>query len=195
MGSATNLLSKLAGVRSRLDEPDGGGPAPTTPATDVGAVREPPPPESATDEAGVAHTSRCSVSGCMRLSPESQEPRGADTPEGGTAAPPPDVGAVREPPLPAGQPQGLPLRPDENTQNRGNEAKKSLKTNDWAKIECVKRTHFCARKARNEANKVAFQCAGRLRQRAQRGRATTQRGMAILAMRWSFYISGEAFST
>ena len=220
MGSATDLLAKLAGVRNRFNEPDGGGPAPTTPnpssskegsrfdsapATSnpsgtpcaaVGARHGVPVPEAETaPDARVAHTPRRPSSGCMRLSPESQEPRGADTPEGGTAAPPPDVGAVREPPLPAGQPQGLPLRRDENTQNRGNEAKKSLKTNDWAKIECAKRTHFCARKARNGANKVAFQCAGRLRQRAQRGRATTQRGMAILAMRWSFYISGEAFST
>jgi hypothetical protein len=189
MGRATDLLSRLAGLRNRLDEPDGGGPAPTTPnpssseegspfdpapatpnpcgapcaavgarhgvpvptsATDdaVGAVREAPLPESATDEAGVAHTSRCSVSGCMRPRPESQEPRVADMPKGGTSAPP-DGSVVGE----------VPLRPAENTQNRGNEAKKSLKTNGWVKMECAKQVPFSAPEAPNEAKNDAFQCA------------------------------------
>jgi hypothetical protein len=40
----------------------------------------------------------------------------------------------------------------EETQNRGNEAKKSLKTNEVSQTICAKRTHSCARKAPNEAN-------------------------------------------
>ena len=148
MGSATDLLSRLAGVRNPpprsgqdcdADMPQGGTSAPpqepTTPATDGGAVREPPPPESATDEAGVAHTSRCSVSGCMRLSPESRQPRGADMSDGGTSARP---------------------LPSDNTQNRGNEAKKSLKTKCWVKIECARRTTLNAPEGANEADNDAF---------------------------------------
>ena len=182
MGSATNLLSKLAGVRSRLDEPDGGGPAPTTPnpsSSEEGSRFDPAPatsnpsgapcaavaarhgvplPESVTNEAGVAHTSRCSVSGCMRLSPESRPDRVADMPNGGTSAPPPDVGAVREPPVPESA-TDVPPAPAENTQNRGNEAKKSLKTNDWAKIECAIRMPFSTQKVPNDAKNVSFRCA------------------------------------
>jgi len=85
------------------------------------------------------------------------------------------VGALRESPLPEsegkrtvagaalvatlGQPQGLPPRPAGKTQNRGNEAKKSLKTKCWVKMECAKRTPFCTPEAPNEANKVEFRSA------------------------------------
>ncbi|MGA2072123.1 MAG: hypothetical protein ABSH52_01345 [Terriglobia bacterium] len=182
MGSATDLLAKLAGVRNRFNEPDGGGPAPTTPnpsSSEEGSRFDPAPatsnpsgapcaavaarhgvplPESVTNEAGVAHTSRCSVSGCMRLSPESRPDRVADMPNGGTSAPPPDVGAVREPPVPESA-TDVPPAPAENTQNRGNEAKKSLKTNDWAKIECAIRMPFSTQKVPNDAKNVSFRCA------------------------------------
>jgi hypothetical protein len=47
----------------------------------------------------------------------------------------------------------------ETTQNRGNEAKKSLKTKCWVKMECAKRTPFCTPEAPNEANKVEFRSA------------------------------------
>jgi hypothetical protein len=46
----------------------------------------------------------------------------------------------------------------EETQNRGNEAKKSLKTNEVSQTICAKRTHSCARKAPNEAKKEGSGC-------------------------------------
>ncbi len=135
MGSATDLLSRLAGIRNRLDEPDdGGGPTPTTPN-----------PSS---------------------SEEGSQADAADMPEDGASAPPPEFtipprplggegsGVEGVPVAAPGQPQGLPLRHDEKTQNRGNEAKNSLKTKCWVKMECAKRTPFCTPEAANEANKV-----------------------------------------
>jgi len=93
------------------------------------------------------------------------------------------VGAVREPPLPEpegsgavvgaalvavpGQPQGLPLRRDEKTQNRGNEAKNSLKTNEVTKTNRANRTHIGARKAPKEAQKAAFRCTDRSSRRRE----------------------------
>jgi hypothetical protein len=41
----------------------------------------------------------------------------------------------------------------EKTQNRGNEAKKSLKTNEVTQAICADQTRFGARNARNEAKK------------------------------------------
>jgi hypothetical protein len=172
LGSATDLLSRLAGQYDPSGDA-GGRPAPTTPAADVGAVREPPlpEPEGSLEPTGVAHTSRRVWSGCMRRSPQTGQERDADMAEGGTSAPPPEStipprplggeGSGGEGVLVAapGQPQGLPLRPAENTQNRGNEAKNSLKTNDWAKIDCAERTLFCTPEAANEANKVEFRSA------------------------------------
>jgi hypothetical protein len=92
-------------------------------------------------------------------SEEGSQPLGADTPDGGTSVPPEDVGAALV--AAQGQPQGLPLRPDENTQNRGNEAKNSLKTNEVAQTNCANRTHLGARKARNEAKNTGFECTSR----------------------------------
>ena len=137
----------------------------------------------------VASTSRRLLAGCGRLLPQSQQGRDADMPHGGTSAPPHETGnppdsVGEELPPPSEKricprpaegegpgdegvaaspepPQGSPLPSVENTQNRGNEAKKSLKTNAWAKIECAQRAPCCARKAPNEANKVAFRCAPR----------------------------------
>ncbi len=57
------------------------------------------------------------------------------------------------------QPMGPPSA--EKTQNRGNEAKKSLKTNEVTKRNCANRTHMGARKARNEAKKAGFGCTSR----------------------------------
>jgi hypothetical protein len=166
-------LGLLEARRPGQYDPSGGVPAPTTPAAEVGAVREPPlpEPEGSLEPTGVAHTSRRVWSGCMRRSPQTGQERDADMAEGGTSAPPPEStipprplggeGSGGEGVLVAapGQPQGLPLRPAENTQNRGNEAKKSLKTNDWAKIDCAERTLFCTPEAANEANKVEFRSA------------------------------------
>jgi len=198
MGSATDLLSRLAGAsnppprsgqeRDR-DMPQGGTPAPpqapTTPATDGGAVREPPLPESATIAGGkgdltappgAEESSPGREPWVERPSPRLRHPSPAGAGEGsGERVGSPTHGSRRG--LPSGAPAGAveasqqSLQPEgpssaENTQNRGNEAKKSLKTNEVAQTNCAKRTHSCARKARNEANKVAFQCAGRPRQRA-----------------------------
>jgi hypothetical protein len=143
LGSATDLLSRLAGQYDPSGDA-GGRPAPTTPnpsgvpCAAVGARHGVPEHESITLEA---------------------------------------VGAVREPPLPEpegsgavvgaalvavpGQPQGLPPRRDENTQNRGNKAKNSLKTNEVTQKNCANRTHIGARKARNEAKKAGFGCTSR----------------------------------
>jgi hypothetical protein len=89
----------------------------------------------------------------------------------GSSEPTPDVGAVREPPQPEptrsgavvgaalvaapGNPStaGLPRRPDEKTQNSGNEAKNSLKTNEVAQTTSAKQTHFCARNASKGSEK------------------------------------------
>ena len=49
----------------------------------------------------------------------------------------------------------------QKTKNRGNEAKKSLKTKEVTKTMCAKRTRFCAQKAANEAKKAAFRCKRR----------------------------------
>jgi hypothetical protein len=169
-------LGLLEARRPGQYDPSGGVPAPTTPAAEVGAVREPPlpEPEGSLEPTGVAHTSRRVWSGCMRRSPQTGQERDADMAEGGTSAPPPEStipprplggeGSGGEGVLVAapGQPQGLPLRPAENTQNRGNEAKKSLKTNEVGKTICAKSTHSCARNARIEAKKEGFLCRPRL---------------------------------
>ena len=123
MGSATDLLSRLAGLYDPSGDA-GGRPAPTTPGPSS-------PEEGSLDPGGVAHTSRCSESGCMRLSLQSGQERDADMPEDGTSAPP--------------------VSSAENTQNRGNEAKNSLKTNELSKTMCAKPTHSGARNASNEA--------------------------------------------
>ncbi|MGC9998261.1 MAG: hypothetical protein ABSE79_23335, partial [Terriglobia bacterium] len=79
LGSATDLLSRLAGQYDPSGDA-GGRPAPTTPAADVGAVREPPlpEPEGSLEPTGVAHTSRRVWSGCMRRSPQTGQERDAD---------------------------------------------------------------------------------------------------------------------
>jgi len=152
MGSATDLLSRLAGMadpsrqsgQERVaDMPEGAASA---------------PPEGP-DAAGVAHTSRGSESGCTRLSPQPGQEPAADIPDGGAPAPPEEAGVGAALVAALGQPQGFPPRPDENTQNSGNEAKKSLKTNDWVKMECAKPTHSGARNARNAAKNGAHECA------------------------------------
>jgi hypothetical protein len=169
LGSATDLLSRLAGQYDPSGDA-GGRPAPTIPAADVGAVREPPLPEPT----GVAHhTSRRVSSGCMRLSPQTGQERDADMPEDGTSAPPtettesPRLSPQSEQPRAADMPNsgtsapppsGEGLSPAEKTQNRGNEAKKSLKTNELGKTMCAKRTHSCARNASKEAKKAGFRC-------------------------------------
>ncbi len=153
LGSATDLLSRLvgqydpsggAGGRSALPTPNPSG----APCDAVGARHGVPVPTSATDEAGAA---------------------------------------VREPPLPATQtavvgaalvatieqPQGLPAQPAEKTQNRGNEAKNSLKTNEVGETMCAKPTHFCAQKVRIEAKKSTISGARRAVVRA--GRACVPR--------------------
>ncbi len=144
LGSATDLLSRLA------------------------------EPEGSLEPTGVAPTSRRVWSGWMRRSPQTGQERDADMAEGGTSAPPPESTI---PPRPLGgegsggegvlvsapgQPQGPPLRPDETTQNRGNEAKKSLKTKEVDKTMRAKPTHSCARNARIEAKKEGFLCRPRL---------------------------------
>ena len=130
LGSATDLLSRLAGQFDPSGAA-GGRPAPTTPATDVGAVREPPLPEPEGSE----------PTGMARLSPQTGQEPDADMPDGGTSAPPPGVGARH----------GVPVH--EETQNRGNEAKKSLKTNEVAQTTSAKQTHFCARNASKGSEK------------------------------------------
>ena len=128
LGSTTDLLSRLAGQYDPSGNA-GGRPAPTTPrpsSTEEGSQTR----AAETEPIGVAHTSRCSESGCMRLSPQTGQERVADMPNGGTSAPP---------------------QYSEKTQNRGNEAKNSLKTNEVSKTMCAKPTHSCARNASNEA--------------------------------------------
>ena len=152
-GSATDLLSRLAGQFDPSGDA-GGRPAPTTPnpsgapcavvgachgvsvptpATDdaAGEVREPPLPESEASRFEPAP------------SPQSVQPRAADMPNGSPSAPPPG---------------GEDLSADEKTQNRGNEAKKSLKTNEVGKTICAKPTHSCARNASKEAKERGFRC-------------------------------------
>ena len=70
-------------------QPDGENRALASPAQRVGAVREPPLPEPSRG----AHTSRRLSSGCMRLSPHSEQPRVADMPKSGTSAPPSEPSA------------------------------------------------------------------------------------------------------
>ena len=169
LGSAADWLAKLMppGFRG-----GGGGPAPTP---EVGAVREPPQPQPTgrLEPTGVAPASRGSSSGCMGLSPQSEQERVADMPEGGTSAPPTESAIAPRPlggegsggkggPVPAQGNRstgGLPPQPAEKTQNSGNEAKNSLKTKCWVKIECARRTPFCTPEAPNEAPKAEFRCA------------------------------------
>ncbi len=158
LGSATDLLSRLVGQYDPSGASSGavgarhGVPVPTSATDEAGAaVREPPLPEpEGSEPTGEAHTSRCSESGCMRLSPQSRQEPAADMPNGGTPAPPP----ASTPPQ-----GGEGLSAAEKTQNRGNEAKNSLKTKCWVRMECAKRTPFCTPEAANEANKVEFRCA------------------------------------
>ena len=104
------------------------------------------------------HTSRQNASECMRLSPESRQERDADMPDSGTSEPP----------------QGQQTAAfGEKTQNRGNEAKNSLKTNEVGKTMCPKPTHSCARNASYEAKKGSFRCKqgwSTLRRAARAGR-------------------------
>jgi hypothetical protein len=96
------------------------------------------------------------ASECMRLSPESRQERDADMPDGGTSEPP----------------QGQQTAAfGERTQNRGNEAEKSLKTNEVGKTMCAKPTHSCARNARIEAKKEGFLCRPRLLTQGSSARA------------------------
>ena len=141
LGSARDLLSRLV----RQYDPSGdaaGQPVRTSPNPSgapcavVGACHGVPVPTPATDDAA----------GEVREPPLPE-------PEGSGAV----VGAALVAAL--GQPQGLPPRPAEKTQNRGNEAKNSLKTNEVVKTMCAKPTHFCAPEAPNEANKVEFRSA------------------------------------
>jgi hypothetical protein len=165
-------LGLLEARRPGQYDPSGGVPAPTTPAAEVGAVREPPlpEPEGSLEPTGVAHTSRRVWSGCMRRSPQTGQERDADMAEGGTSAPPPEStipprplggeGSGGEGVLVAapGQPQGLPLCPAKKSQNRGNEAKNSLKTKEVTKTMRAKPTHSCARNASKEAKERGFRC-------------------------------------
>jgi len=132
LGSPANLLAKLADLRKLLDPEGSGSPASTTPHPSSAEEGSP------LDPTGVA--SRGLESGCLRQSPETGEERAADMPDGDTSAPPVDA------------------RNLENPQNRGNEAKNSLKTNEVAPTNCANQAHFGARKAPNEATKSAFRC-------------------------------------
>jgi len=46
----------------------------------------------------------------------------------------------------------------QKTQNRGNEAKKSLKTKEVTQTMCAKRSHICAQKVANHAKKATLRC-------------------------------------
>jgi hypothetical protein len=70
----------------------------------------------------------------MRLSPQTGQERDADMPNGGTSAPPVF---------------------GETTQNRGNEAKNSLKANEVGKTMCAKPTHSCAQNASKPSEETA----------------------------------------
>ena len=135
LGSATDLLSRLAGQYDPSGDA-GGRPAPTTPnpsgapCAAVGACHGVPVPTPATDDAA----------GEVR-EPPLPEPEGSGAVVGAALVAAP------------GQPQGLPPRPAEKTQNRGNEAKNSLKTNEVTQTICADQTRFGARNARNEAKK------------------------------------------
>jgi len=87
-----------------------------------------------------------------------------------------DVGARHGVPVPesAAGARDEDLSADENTQNRGNEAKNSLKTNEVGKTTCAKPTHSCARNASNEAKKPGFRCKAR----QSAGRIQPQVGVA-----------------
>jgi hypothetical protein len=97
----------------------------------------------------------------MRLSPQTGQERVADMPNDGTSSPPSvpsassQTGQERDADMPDGGTSAPPVF-GETTQNRGNEAKNSLKTKCWVKMECAKRTPFCTPEAANEANKVEF---------------------------------------
>jgi len=137
LGSATDLLSRLVGQYDPSGDA-GGRPALTTPSPSSGEEGSQPRgsdmpdgDKSATPTVPVA-------------SPQSEQPRDADMPNTGTSAP-----------LPAGKD----LAADEETQNRGNEAKKSLKTNEVSKTMYAKPAHSCARNASNEAKNAAHRGA------------------------------------
>ena len=82
--------------------------------------------------------------GADEMAPPPHPAKAADLAEQVCASRPPEapVGAALV--AAQGQPQGLPLQCE--TQNRGNEAKKSLKTNEVTETIGAKRTHSCARK-------------------------------------------------
>ena len=138
MGSATDLLSRLSAPpdvgAALVTAPPGNNP-PSESAqprdADAGAAGHPQgvPLRDAATPPDVGAALVAALCG-----PESPQPRGAD------------AGAT-------GHPQGVPLR---NTENSGNEARKSLKTNDWVKMEYSKPTHSGARNASGEANKPGF---------------------------------------
>jgi hypothetical protein len=147
--STLDLLSKLEALGHGPHEPEGGGQG--TPAS----------PGPSSGEEG----SRCSSQ------PTAAGRSSADAGAAVVAAPHCLSGQSEHPQLktvdaPAhGQPQGLPLHQAVGTpgsalktKNRGNEAKKSLKTKEVAKTKCAKRTKNDARKAHNEAKKTAFRC-------------------------------------
>jgi hypothetical protein len=141
-GSATDLLSRLAGQC----DPSGGA---VGRSGAVGARHGVPVPEpEGIQPTGVAHTSRRSLSGCMRHSSQNGQEPDTDMPDGGTSAPLPSVGARH----------GVPVH--ENTQNRGNEAKNSLKTNEVAQTDCANQTHPCARNASNGAKSAVSSPVG-----------------------------------
>ena len=150
-----------------------GVPVPT-PATDdaAGEVREPPLPESAPNAGregdlsappGAEERSPGREPWVEGPSPRLRHPSPAEAGEGtGERGGAPTHGSRRG--LPSGAPAGAveasaqslqPMGPSsaEKTQNRGNEAKKSLKTNEVTQAICADQTRFGARNARNEAKK------------------------------------------
>ncbi len=138
LGSATDLLSRLVGQYDPSGDA-GGRPAPTTPS--------PSPSEEGSRFEPAPNAAASSVAVGARHGVPVHEPANGAGDEGNLSTP---VGAVQ-----ASQQSLQSMGPSsaEKTQNRGNEAKNSLKTKEVTQTDCANQTHSCARNARNEAKK------------------------------------------
>ena len=183
--SALDLMakvSKLAPLRRRPDEPDAGGePPPTVPSPASPEEESCFDPEPATSSLSSSQEGSClgpasgiaglgAPSGATESSPGRQpwvtgptprlrRPSPAPAGEGtGVRAASPTHGSRRG--LRAAAPGGARGNAEgaSKYKNRGNEAKKSLKTNEDAKTKCPKRTQNNAPHAPNEAKKTPLCC-------------------------------------
>jgi len=161
-GSTMDRLSKLAAFQDHSDEPDDGG---QQPPSGQGAPR-PTTPNPSSAPVGAALVAARGLPPCLL---ESYGRQAEDLGPAFRSVRPATQSRLRATGRAGrpqgGQPQGLPLQRAlgipgcaQKTQNRGNEAKESLKTKEVRKTACPKRTQICAPKAVNEAKKATFRC-------------------------------------